>query len=290
MRTRLHDARFGRMSLLSFQDIITSVTGILILVTLILTFYIQPAATSGGGPDLHDARLRDVLLEIDRVTDTNRAMAASIESARSAPGDERLDTEISHLRNRLEQGGRRLADLDAIEAANAAADRTRREELGMDRLASELAAMAEELDSLSAAEPAIQEEIERIDARLPDLEDRHRRAQRERHRVWLIPEAETSRRKPILVTLSGTGISIQPFDDPAPPLHVPATATTQFTDYLRSIRPEDVYLVFLLRPSGIPHFAALRDSARAAGFETGYDPLEEDAEMHAGPPPDPGTP
>lgn len=278
------------MSLLSFQDIITSVTGIVILVTLILTFYIQPASTAGGEAEDPGTRLSELQSAVDRMTESNRALSGAISTAQTAPGAGRLEAEIDHLRIELERAGEHLASLDAREAGRSEAEQARRRELGLDRIESELGAMTAEVQSLESAARAAAEERQQIEARLPDLEERHQQAQRNRRRLWLIPEADTFGKQAILVVVSGTGISIQPFDDPAPARPLPAPAEAPFSEYLRSIRPQDVYVVFFVRPSGIPQFGQLRDLARGAGFETGYDPLEEDAQLQARLPPEEGPP
>jgi hypothetical protein len=54
---------------------------------------------------------------------------------------------------------------------------------------------------------------------------------------------------------------------------------------LKEVKPQEQYVVFLIRPSGIGLFKDLVQTARDDGYEVGFDALEENREIHFTAPP-----
>jgi hypothetical protein len=126
---------------------------------------------------------------------------------------------------------------------------------------------------------SLEQQVASAQARLLKLQARE-------GKIWLIPDQAATTKEPILVTVAGTGAVAEAFDHPEKRQQWDAThAQSSLEAYLRNAKPLDQYVVFLVRPSGIPLFQKLLKSTRTDGFEVGYDALEEDREVHFSKPP-----
>src|SRR5262249_50188156 len=105
-------------------------------------------------------------------------------------------------------------------------------------------------------------------------------------KIWLVPEKSANTKEPILMTVSDKGLRIERFDRPNEAKEfTKSKARGGFDEYLAGMKSKDQYVVFMVRPSGIGLFKELVDAARNAGFEVGFDALEEDREVHFTTPP-----
>lgn len=93
-----------------------------------------------------------------------------------------------------------------------------------------------------------------------------------------VPGDPTKRLEPLLVTVTGQAAKLERYGIAGSKVPLPATGEDLATA-LKPFDPHHFYVVFYLKPSGIAAFADLKAAARAAGFEVGYDAMEEDAEI-----------
>ena len=108
---------------------------------------------------------------------------------------------------------------------------------------------------------SLEQWVSRLESQLLKLRDRD-------GQVWLIPDKSTTTKEPILVTVSGAGMTIEHFDHPDQYQQADAiSADGTLKNYLcGTAKPVDEYVVFLIRPSGIGLFKDLVETARASGF------------------------
>ena len=105
--------------------------------------------------------------------------------------------------------------------------------------------------------------------------------------LWFIPEPSTDQREPVLVVVGGSGITVERFDQPQSRTgYSDVQADAGLRAYCGNLSRQGQFIVFLIRPSGIELFRKLRDQARIAGFQTGYDAISEEQLIHFGRPPD----
>ena len=128
-------------------------------------------------------------------------------------------------------------------------------------------------NSVLAAESATLESLE--------LELRKKiHAATNQHRLWLLPDLSSTTRQPVLVTVSRTNVICERFNQPDQRRVFPADQSPALlADALRQWQPSRDYLVFYVRPSGIEVFARCLAIAKSAGFQVGYDALEENREI-----------
>ena len=123
-----------KISFFAFQDIITSTTGILILITLILTFFLNAEAVLGESDSVDD--LKEKLKKIEQKITQTQADITKLEKLLAEWGDadpKKLAEEIEKLKQELAKLQSEIDDLgeDAKEALKLAAMLAMAQELGV---------------------------------------------------------------------------------------------------------------------------------------------------------------
>jgi hypothetical protein len=170
----------GRVSFIAFLDMITTVTGVLLLITLLLTLYLNaPPATAE-----------------EQVRDTSREQ---VEKARAA-----LEAKLEQLRQRQ------------LQAANLT------------------------------------------------------------NRVFVVPDANRSRKEPVLIVLSATNGLCTRLGQTNAVEFLTRADNADFERMLDSWDPAQERLVFYIRPSAVNHFRTCKLLAGQRSFDIGYDAAQED--------------
>lgn len=288
MSSRLRSLNSTKISFFAFQDIITSVSGILILVTLILATELdRPTSrtTHDADPEL-ERKLSETLRQQSEVDSQNRNLQALLAAAETAPASEKLEADITRLRSQLADEKKKHASIAEQLAASQSAIEARDRTLGLTDLKAQIQRVIQEAESLAREEAKVRDEMARLDQRVASVQSKLLKLREREGKLWLIPDKSSTTKEPILATISGSGAKVERFDHPDQAKEFnKATARTEFDSYLGDAKPLDQYVVFLVRPSGIELFERLVKLARDKGFEVGFDALEENREIHFTTPP-----
>jgi len=250
MPSRFRTASGKRISFFSFQDIITSVTGILILITLMLSIYMEDQA--GGQP----------------VARTDQSLAQDLE-ARAA------ELRASTLRLR-EQMNR----LESVPSVSRVSEERRELEATLKRLESsdvaKVRSLADQHDGLLKTNSQMQATSEQLQVKLEQLKKKIAQKPVETNTVFVIKGLKESDKTPFMTVVSGNGITVERLgatgaqrlggDDPV----------TAFRQFLSGCSTQDDSVIFIVRPSGIPAYKGCKDAAEQAGFVIGHEPVAED--------------
>jgi len=259
-----------KISLFAFQDIITSTTGILILIAIILTFFLKIGADKVGtppptGPAPQDLPgLTNMIAAIEEGNDHTNGVIATWAGRNSA----QIESDIEGVIDRINQYSNRVNEINAnnteaaaLTAANQAKTNSiTHREMELARITNEIARIQGTVRSFAAA-----------------------------NRLFVIPEIPLGKNL-ILVVLGGKKIELVELAIGAG--GKPQTKKDEFKepgmraallDALRVRTPKNKYHVVLyVRPSGMGDFKQLTlfggDEIRNLGFSSlGWDPLEETA-------------
>lgn len=250
------------ISLFSFQDIITSVTAILILMVLILTLELI-ARLQKAGASAADVRTAADLRSV--VNDLERAIKKLEEDLAERTRRAGMIAELSseELRASIEASGEAAAKLqDTIATLDRDLEKASIERRSAESKLVEIVKQRPETDALkqkagdlsdSAAELA---EVNQVEAeRLQNLEDRQ--GTRERSPSTLVFNSPPGvGPQPRLIDLSAAGVRVLgnriggdlTFDWPV--LGLPPG----FVNWLAALDGQREYVVVILRPSGLPHY------------------------------------
>jgi hypothetical protein len=289
MASALRQMRGGKVSFFLFMDTITAVTAMLIMVSLMMTLYVtdSPVAAPGGGEAVR-ARTRAMQAESDQITVRNQRARELVELARTAPDTNRLAADIAMLRVEVASASSNVARvMDRVFQQDAAA-RQRATQLGLGEERVQLDLTRRQVDALRQTNQLARAELDDLKQKVRDLEAQIERTKRDRSKLWLIPEADGSGKMPLLVSLSATNLVWERFNQPATRKQFPTSAAEQpFSRLLAELRPDRDYLVFYIRPSGISQFERYSLLAKNAGFNLGYDAVEENTQILFSPPQEP---
>ena len=257
MRRRKQTEAF---SLFSFQDIITSVTGILVLLTLFLALQlVQPksfdTAASEAAPDVN----------------LKRSVA-------------QIDAQIAQLRQSLDSGHRFLNEFAALSPSSLAQEEEQlkqsiaRFRSEMPHLRSDIAAIQrepEKPDTVSRDElAALNRKIASLNQQIESLKATNRIvynvAPGVKKAAWLVDLSPDS----ISVAKPGVKNSLVKFEG------VPnGTLPEQFLSWTKSRDPNSDYFVLLVRPKSLALYRQIYERLNDTGFAIGVDLLERDATL-----------
>ena len=238
------------ISLFSFQDLITSLSGILILIVLIMS--IQMAVEQAGNPEPASSAQSDVAALQQEVAD-KRAQLTKYHADQSS-----------------------LASQDVLENAKSSMQAEREHAWLEDQLLSAESykeELSKRISLLRGQATSASNKIHEVQIDLDQLRAAHALAI-EQSRLFFIPE-KGSLKTPVLVECSDTIIRVGYIDRNDPPVSIPASAPAEFLRHLKGLSPENDYIVFMIKPSGLQTYSVLREVATTRGFEVGYDALEE---------------
>lgn len=288
MSSRLRSLNSTKISFFAFQDIITSVSGILILVTLILATELDRPTTR----TIHDAdpelerKLADTLRQQAEADAQNQNLEKLLAAAETAPAAEKLEADITRLRAQLAEEKKKHANVAEQLAASQSAIEARDRTLGLTDLKTQIQRIIQEAEALARQEAEVRKEMASLEQKVAGVQSKLLKLREREGKLWLIPDKSSTTKEPILATISGSGAKVERFDHPAEAKEfVKSSARSGFESYLAEAKPVDQYVVFLVRPSGIELFERLLKLARDRGFEVGFDALEENREIHFTTPP-----
>lgn len=259
------------ISLFAFQDIITSVSGIFIVMVLLLTLELVERS-SAKAPDLVEKALAKDVREA-----TARAEREITElKRRAAHGDDLLHEAAQTSRDELKEGiaarERDIARLTTrIQQANA------RTEL----LSEHSEAVAVEQFDLRDE----REDFEQLEREIAELQQRLEAEEQSDRPIFTLPRG--LRKQGWLTVLDDGEIKIAPLGRPATPIVFRGTpglifdsaAADGLLEWTDEQEAESLYLLLLIRPDGIDAFNTLQAELDLRSVEFGFDLIEQDQEV-----------
>lgn len=288
--SRLRRGSAPKLSFFAFQDIITSVSGILILVVLILATDLEKASTATGRATPEELALEQqleaLLVERNRVVDRLQSLREALASTDVLPSASKLIADIAELKQLIENTTKQMVDGKQAMAAAEAAIREQDLKLGLNKTREEVDALRQKNEELALKDAAERSKLAELERRVALAQSQLLRVRAREGQLWFIPEPSTDQREPILVVVDGGGITVDRFDKTSSrSAYSAGAASAGMQSYLKQLSKNQQFVVFLVRPSGIELFRRLRDQTRNAGFQTGYDAVGEDIKITFGRPP-----
>lgn len=288
MSSRLRNLNSSKISFFAFQDIITAVSGILILVTLILATDLERPTQShaqDADPEL-ERKIQETLRRQMETDAQNSRLQELLAAAETAPALGKLESDVSRLRSQLSEELKKQTSIADEMAASQSAIEARDKTLGLTELKATIQRMIQEIETIARKEAKVRSEMDSLEQKATRAQSKLLKLRQREGQLWLIPDKSATTKEPILVTVSGSGAVVERFDRPDDRRQLnKANAGSEFESYLGKTRTLDQYVVFLVRPSGIKLFQDLLKSTRDKGFDVGFDALEEDRQIHFSTPP-----
>jgi hypothetical protein len=270
----------AKSGMLSFQDIIMSVTGILIVISLLLALDIdqQPYELSRTGvsgdtdsPVASQAELSEVLDKLVRAETQLEELTVTeqtIESEGALKAEiSRLEEEIARLAAKSSNQKMETDDVDSEILAKG---------VEIVRITSEIEELRKRLEDASGVVDEVSPRLRELENKVKQAESAVAAARLKGLKVKLVPEQSDTTKEPIIVDLSRTRALVMRFDHPHP---VAAANLPEFYRIIEHFEPTKQYFVLFVRPSGADRFEQIRQAIVNSMFEVGYDAVEEDTEI-----------
>ena len=260
-----------KISFFAFQDIITSTTGILILITIILTFFIKAGGVpSGPDPDEIQDEIAKMKWDIDETQQTINNLTGMIDKwGELVPAEvqgeiDALEITLEGLENELENLGE---DQEEVRI-----------------LVETLNRLKKKGEELTGEHQAILAEIEELKKTIDNID--------KANKLFMIPQVPNGK-KLLLIVLAAAKLEVIEFTPPADGADPVRKVFNNRVDLLGHLGTKDpkaeYHVVFFVRPSGIKHFMLLNGGkinpnlpkpVHTLGFQAiGWEPLEEDVEL-----------
>lgn len=254
-------------TLFSFQDIITSVMGIILLSALLLAVELTRRTISSPSAAVHvavDAIEASLQTAQDDTAELQKQFDALTEDAQRV-----AETTIPELPQREAVASEQVRRLQAELASLIQAVSSRRKE--RDRVQAQLFDRRDDVKQLEELE----QENAQSEAELTALTASKR---------MLFNAAPGTAKTPWVIDYSETKLLVGPLPKPETASTSPLefSSASKLLDYCDSLSPTNDYFLLMIRPSGAHSYDAVVDKLRSRGFDLGFDLLGEDQEVFPG--------
>ena len=272
------------MSLFSFQDIIMSVMGILLLITLLLTLFLVTPSEASFGKGKIIGQLEAQLVTAEKNGEDLESAISSLQIAISqmatAPNTNQLLAELALTKKSLASKSNELIQLEQKVVKAQEAQEKEIENLGLNKLKQQVEDLQVKSESLKISSSQQEAAIEQQKQQIQAIQENLNTLIKDANKLWLIPSLEKGGREPIIVTVSGSGIEIDRFNRPEDKKKFPENRSLDaLNNELKPLSPAKDYVLFYIRPSGVDLYAKLKDLATDKGLQVGSDAVGEKTEI-----------
>ncbi|PHS08274.1 MAG: hypothetical protein COA78_12940 [Blastopirellula sp.] len=245
------------ISLFAFQDIITAVTGIFILIMLILAIQIvdtqhqtsEPAEIVASDRDLEI--LEELTLSVVEITsEIDRLNEMTALAAGSTP--DQLSEDIKNLREAVVQ----------LKTERDAKDQQ------VLKLNNQVQSLQNELKGSQ-----LQTRTEQLKQKLKDIESKRSKLKATNRIVYNLQNL--AGKQAWLVDISDEGILAAPFGEVTAPLKFPSRTSSAFREWLDSQSDRNCHIVLFIRPNVIDQFLPIKKMITQHGISVGFDLIGE---------------
>ena len=282
-------------SFFAFQDVITAVLGILILIALQLSFTINVVHGEKGnetspvdGPvvpeeeyeELHQRRM-EMEQRLTVLRERNREL---LERRRSSEGAvlsmDALLSSVEILNAEWNNLSEQFADLQETVREREAILQEQTRSLGLEDTQQFIVKMTDALESEERENENLEKQLLDLRSEISVANSQLGSERRKRDSIWLIPERDPDGKNPLLVTVDVRNLRFEEFDKPESLKVLSSRSLTDsFEAGVKGCLPRNYKINFLFKPSGAKYFDKIIELAKKEGFQVGYDPIEESKEV-----------
>jgi len=264
------------LSLYLFLDLITALSGVLVLITMFLTTYLDegsplfPGSATRSEPTL-ETELRGRLLEREKELRKAEELAEKEKWATLSPRE---------IRRLL----RRLQGLSSVDGSDAGGEKTMEQclaERGLQDLGEQVKSAEKNLQKRELEIHGAREKHEALDRQVRDAQAAQVGALGADRGVRLVRDGRDTTKRPIVIELAHSQFKIFPLDQTSSmSLFEPSDrAVSRLRQELFSFPPDSHFVFLLVQPSGYEWFSAVRSGLQSLGYEVGFDGIPEDPRL-----------
>jgi myosin heavy subunit len=274
-----------KSSFFSFQDIIMSVTGILIVIALMLALQVDKITvkSSSGGLSTDTDQLSARSGDLENLEETLAGLKEQLETLQNATRKTESEAELVNQIARLEERVLNLSSQNPTvkNTANNSAEfaEVKAKTAEILRLREEIKKHEEAIAQMAEQVASSGDVMQQLEQKVKELEAQVVTARLKSRNLRLIRELSDTTKEPIIVDVRSENIRLMRFDQAQV---TEVGSNDEFRVAITRFRKQDQYFVFYFRPDGTSRFNTLRDIVKNAGFEVGYDAIEEGADLALG--------
>ncbi len=260
MARRVHHSQ--PFSLFSFQDIITSVTGIIVLITLLLTLelILKAESSATGQANAFPGQLREALLETEeQVLELREKVQYDQQSI-----DEMAVVSPSLVKRQLHELETQIQQLEPkLEALRAQLVTATQEQIAWKARRFDRVASQQDLETLNQQVEALESDLEHL---------------RKSNRVVYNPSSATGKRA-WLVDIGPAGLLAAQAGKRSMPLRfgegLQPPGSAEFIQWAATRDKTSEYFILLIRPRGVALYREIRVELETLGFQIGFEVIGE---------------
>jgi hypothetical protein len=264
------------LSLYLFLDLITALSGVLVLITMFLTTYLDegsplfPGAAKRSEPAL-EAELRGQLLEREKEQRKAEEFAEKERWATLSPRE---------IRRLL----RRLQGLSSGSGPDAPGEQTLDQclaERGLQDLGEQVKSAEKSLQKRDSDIHGARKKHEALDRQVREAQAAQVGALGVDRGIRLVRDGRDTTKRPIVIELAHSQFKIFPLDQPSgkSTFEPGDRAVSRLRQELFSFPPDSHFVFLLVQPSGYVWFPAVRSGLQSLGYEVGFDGIPEDPRL-----------
>ena len=262
------------LGLFIFLDLITALSGVLVLITMFLTTFLErgaplfPGSAPRSSPQ-QEAELRSRLLERDQELRRAEELAERERWAEYSPREiRRMLRRLQGLPAEGQAGGE--ANPDQILA-----------EVGLNGLHEEVRAAEKVLEKIEAETRSEREKHERLDRQVRQAQAGPFETLSRDRGIRLVRDGKDTTKRPVIVELAYAQTKLFPLDQATNFLRLETDEklVSRLRRELFGYPPDSHYIFLLVQPSGYGWFSEVRAGLQALGYEVGFDGVPEDPRL-----------
>jgi len=257
-------------------DLITALSGVLVLITMFLTTYLDegsplfPGAAKRSEPAL-EAELRRQLLEREKEQRKAEEFSEKEKWATLSPRE---------IRRLL----RRLQGLSSGSGPDASGEKTLDQclaERGLQDLGEQVKTAEKNLQKRELEIHGAREKHEALDRQVREAQAAQVGALGADRGIRLVRDGRDTTKRPIVMELAHSQFKIFPLDQPSgmSTFEPGDRAVSRLRQELFSFPPDSHFVFLLVQPSGYVWFPAVRSGLQSLGYEVGFDGIPEDPRL-----------
>ena len=266
------------VSFFSFQDIITSITGIMFLVVIMLVLMVLQQE-----PTKVQQKNREIQAELTALKNEMRKLQYSLDQLRrqAAEQNQRIEElkklRIETLPELKEKWIRQLQQIDIsilkLEEDHAVVLQAQKEQTDLKKKTEII------IEDNQFKSSQLQKQLAALNDAISHREKLYNKIRSVIRFVW----NKTNPKQPVLLECSGTEISVDSIDNsfPRKSFSIAGNAYGDCLAFCRTLPPERVYFVLLLKPSAFSYGEKLSEALKKAGFERGREILPDEQTLIA---------
>jgi hypothetical protein len=273
-----------------FQDIMTAVTGILILIVILQIIQVTAAPSketeSKAATAAQQTELQKVLKELDEAEAEDATLREKIRESDQENQLNNSPVSTSEMEGEVTRDKQELQGLQNDVIKEKLTEQGRDASVGLSQDEQNLENIEHESKVAQDKVVALQQETKDKQNEVQSLQIRLKNAEELQKRLYLIPDEAQTSKEPVVAVVSKNGIEFSRFNHPTESKAVTDVSNDDaMSQAIDSYSSQDQYFVFYIKPSGVAVFEKLYQIAQQKGFDVGFYAIEEAQQIVLSQPP-----